>query len=208
MDVERTQVEVLAGFATSTKRTNDKQLANLAEENFGETDENRSEMILQFRDKLKSTHPELLEDMPGTADDFLLKFLRAGAFDVEKSVHVMKNYIDMITSGPKYFAPAFDKDPDAVAARFQSRNFIILPSRDKFRRRVYIWRPGMWDPDKISLGEYYSCGYLLFEMISVEEESQIAGLTIVCDATNFGLKQLRNISISDLKFFAMFVQVS
>merc|ERR1719495_333894 len=118
----------------------------------------------------------------------------------------MKNYVDMITSGPQYFAPAFNDTQEIIAARFQTQNFTILPSRDKFRRRVYIWRPGMWNPEDICLGEYYSCGYLLFEMISVEEESQIAGLTVICDATDFGFKQLRNISISDVKFFAMFVQ--
>ena len=206
--MEQTQAEALVEFSTSTVRTNDKDFAKLAKENFGETDENRGEKIQAFREKLTSSFPELLKGIPGIEDDFLLKFLRAGAFDVDRSVHLMKNYVDMIKSGPQYFAPAFDDDHETIFARFQSQNFIILPSRDKFRRRVFIWRPGMWDPEKITLGDYYSCGYMLFEMISVEEQSQIAGLTIICDATDFGFKQLRNISISDHKFFAMFVQAS
>ena len=44
-------------------------------------------------------------------------------------------------------------------------------------------------------------------MVSIEEESQIAGLTVVIDSTDFGFQQLRNIAISDMKYLAMFVQV-
>ena len=45
--------------------------------------------------------PELLVDIPGPEDRFLLKFLRAGNFDVIASVQVLKNYISMITTGPQ-----------------------------------------------------------------------------------------------------------
>ena len=52
---------------------------SLANEYFGETDENRQEAIHQFREKLESEDPHLLKSLPGTVEDhFLLKVLRAG----------------------------------------------------------------------------------------------------------------------------------
>ena len=80
-------------------------------------------------------------------------------------------------------------------------------SRDKYHRRVFLWRPGTWDPNVISLGDFYSCGFALMEIISLEEESQIAGVSVVCDSVDFGFKQLKNTSVGDLKFLSMFAQV-
>ena len=201
------EVELHAEFSLTTKRLKHNDYSELALKHFGETEDNRDGYIKTFHDKLVHCAPELLKEIPGNRDDFLLKFLRAANFDVDQACHVMKNYVNMITSGPQYFTPAFEEEMETIKAGFRTLNFSILPSRDKFKRRVYIWRPGMWNPNQMSLGEFYSCGYAMWEMISVEEESQIAGLTVVCDSTDFGFQQLRNISIADIKYLAMFVQV-
>ena len=51
----------------------------LRKEYFGEKEENRSEVIKQFREKLEKEEPLLLKSLPGpVADDFLIKVLRAG----------------------------------------------------------------------------------------------------------------------------------
>ena len=201
------EVELHAEFSLTTKRLKHDDYSELALKHFGETEDNRDGYIKTFHDQLVQCAPELLKEIPGNRDDFLLKFLRAANFDVDQACHVMKNYVKMITSGPQYFTPAFEEGMETIKAGFRTLNFSILPSRDKLKRRVYIWRPGMWNPNQMSLGEFYSCGYAMWEMISVEEESQIAGLTVVCDATDFGFQQLRNISIADIKYLAMFVQV-
>ena len=59
----------------------------------------------------------------------------------------------------------------------------------------------------ISLGDFYSCGFALMEIIALEEETQIAGVSVVCDSVNFGFKQLKNTGVGDLKFLSMFAQV-
>ena len=61
--------------------------------------------------------------------------------------------------------------------------------------------------DKVSMQTMFACGYALLEMVSVEEKTQIAGVTCVCDASNFGFKHMRNISIEDMKYLALFGQV-
>ena len=61
--------------------------------------------------------------------------------------------------------------------------------------------------DKVSMQTMFACGYALLEMVSVEEKTQIAGVTCVCDASNFGFKHMRNISLEDMKYLALFGQV-
>ena len=180
----------------------------LALKHFGETEENRRTKIEEFRQLLLGEGPELLSNIPGQEDSFLLKFLRAGNFEIHTAVQVLKNYIFMIKSGPQYFSPAFQKGLSTVLKGMNAKDFSILPIRDSMKRRMILWKPGSWDPNATSLGDFYSCGYILMELIAMEEESQIGGAAIICDATNFGLKQLRNIAINDIKYLSMFWQVS
>jgi len=83
----------------------------LADEHFGETEDNRIGKILEFRTLLQNDSPELLVDIPGPEDKFLLKFLRAGNFDVIASVQVLKNYISLITTGPQVSLPYISTYP-------------------------------------------------------------------------------------------------
>ena len=51
--------------------------------------------------------PRLVSNLPANEDEFLLKFLRAGGYDVDGGVTVLQNYTDMIKTAPKYFGAAF-----------------------------------------------------------------------------------------------------
>ena len=73
---------------------------------------------------------------------------------------------------------------------------------------MYIWRPGQWNPDKINIYDCYCAGYMLCEAAAKEPMSQICGVTVICDATDFGFKQLRQFGIDDIKAFSSFMQVS
>ena len=46
------------------------------------------------------------------------------------------------------------------------------------------------------------------EMISDEVKSQIAGVTLVADASGYGFKQVRNFGLSDAKVMAAFLTYS
>ena len=184
-----------------------KQFQDLALEYFGETEDNRNERIEDFQQLLQRKGPELLTDIPGNKEGFLLKFLRAGNFDTDKAYQVLKDYIQMITTGPQYFSPAFEKGLKEVNRGLTQNAFQILINRDKYLRRIVMWKPGLWNPLETTLGDFYSCGYTLMEIVALEEETQISGAVIICDATDFGLNQLRNIAIEDIKFLAMFLQV-
>ena len=83
----------------------------------------------------------------------------------------------------------------------------ILRYRDKFGRRVSVTRPGMWNPDKIKFPDLFCAVFQLYEMISQEEKTQIAGCTTIIDAKNFGFKQLRNMAFEDIRVVVNFIQV-
>ena len=55
--------------------------------------------------------------------------------------------------------------------------------------------------------DLYAVGYMLSELIALEPETQVAGVTIIADATGFGWKQFRNFGVEDARNMANFVQV-
>ena len=175
----------------------------IAEVYFKETEENRSERLEEFKQSLRSQHPEWLKNLP--TDDFLLKILRAGGFTVDGAIGVLTRYVKMMNEAPKYFSNAFNA-LGTVKKVYQHQLHLMLSSRDKNGRRVYIWRPGFWDPDVMSFSDVFCCGYMLCEMVSREEKTQMTGVTCVMDGSNFGFKQFRQVSFEDL-YSAQFIQV-
>ena len=65
----------------------------LALKYFGETDLNKAQKLIDFEKYLADQWPELLENLPQNREDFLLKFLRGGNFDIEKSGQVRKIFL-------------------------------------------------------------------------------------------------------------------
>ena len=101
----------------------------------------------------------------------------------------------------------------------------MLKHRDQYGRRVYIYRPGKWNPDKVHFNEIFCGGYALSELVAMETKytkffdyfesfhslnsrTQIAGVTTIADADGFGLKQLRNFTLEHARSAASFVQDS
>ena len=137
---------------------------------------------------------------------FLLKFLRAGNHDIDYATQILLNYIRQFNIGPKYTKNVLNMD--VIRRVYEDKIGTLLPHRDKYGRRVYFYRPGKWDPDTVCLDDCYCAGYMLCEAAAREPMSQVCGVTVICDAANFGFKQLRQFSIEDIKAFSTFMQVS
>ena len=76
---------------------------------------------------------------------------------------------------------------------------VLYIFRDKNGRRVYIFRPGNWEPSKISFGMLYSVAYSMMELMSLEPKTQVAGVTMIMDANGYGYKHFSSLSMSDMK---------
>ena len=58
---------------------------------------------------------------------------------------------------------------------------------------------GLWDPDKVAIEDYFASAYVLIEMVARETKSQIAGVTVVADISEFGFKHLRYLISNKMK---------
>ena len=137
---------------------------------------------------------------------FLLKFLRAGNNNKEYAAKILFNYIRLMRDHPKYYATKVR--PELAQNVFDEKIHTVLPERDRFKRRVFIWRPGKWNPDTISFTDCYCAMYMLCEMMAIEPLTQIHGCTVVCDGSGIGLKQLKSMCLEDIRNSANFVQVN
>ena len=94
----------------------------LAEDLYGENDDNRASKTNELKERLGSTSPELLRHLPGNDDDaFLLKLLRSGGFDVDEAARMLRCYVKLLTTGPKYFQHAFSKNLAVVKESFRQQ---------------------------------------------------------------------------------------
>ena len=135
----------------------------------------------------------------------MLKFLRAAGHDIQYATQILVNYIHQFKSGPQYSKNVTNME--IIGKVYEDQIGALLPHRDKYGRRVYFYRPGKWNPDTVCLEDVFCAGYMLCEAAAREPMSQVCGCTVICDAANFGFKQLRQFSIEDIKAFASFMQV-
>ena len=58
------------------------------------------------------------------------------------------------------------------------------------------FRLGQWNPTVTSSQELFTAAFTLFELIAMEEKTQIAGITIVLDVSGFGFQHLKSVEMS------------
>jgi hypothetical protein len=133
------------------------------------------------------------------------KLLRAGGLSVPASIAVLRSFLQMLNSAPEYFEHVlqFSKS-DAL---LKSNCIIIAPTlRDTHGRRIFFLRPGQWNPDRNSFHEVFGCVYKILSVVSLEPNSQISGCTVIVDATGFGYRHFKSVSLDNIRILALFLQ--
>ena len=144
----------------------------------------------------------MISEAPGS---FLLKFLRAANNNIENATKVLINYTLLIRDNEKYYRSILK--PDAIQKVYKEKIHTVLPQRDRYRRRVFIWRPGKWNPNSANFTDLQAAMYMCCEMMAQEAVTQVTGCTVVCDGSNMGFKQLKSLKIDDIRISANFMQV-
>ncbi|KAG8234478.1 hypothetical protein J437_LFUL014346, partial [Ladona fulva] len=117
----------------STRLDFDEAPAQLAHECIGETPEERAAALELLRHTINSR----MELPDRTEDDFLIKFLRARGFCVEKAYRLMVRYYKFKEEHPKFHKGVyplrltFIGDDDVIS---------VFPYRDQTGRRTIIYR--------------------------------------------------------------------
>ncbi|XP_023347327.1 alpha-tocopherol transfer protein [Eurytemora carolleeae] len=161
-------------------------------------------LILQLRELGEKENPNL--KLP-TENGFYLKFLRGGLMDPETSMEIIRNYYKLKMNNPQYFKSCSSIE-ELAKSTYPSQIQAMLPFRDGHGRRIYVFRPGKWNPDKIPFNDIFCASYMLCEMIAREERTQIAGITAIVDAQGFGFKQMRAIGLENGKNMASFFNIA
>merc|ERR1712218_376201 len=64
---------------------------------------------------------------------------------------------------------------------------------------------GQWVPSNVTSLQLFTAAFTLFELIALEERTQVAGITLVADIAGFGFKHLKNLGINELKCLSQFL---
>lgn len=178
------------------------ELKEIAYRELGETPEIKQEALEQLR-KLLSGDPLL--QCP-TDDAFLIKFLRARKFDVEKAFKNIRKYFEARKKQPDMFA---DLHPASIAFDTVCRKHQLVTlshGRDPNGIPVAMARPGGWNADICSLSEYLKVCAVHLDYLLLNEEVQIKGMVVVWDMKGLGLYHLTQFTPSVLRRLFSLVQ--
>lgn len=155
-----------------------------------ETDESRTQGLATLK-RLITENPDIKTVQ---TDEFLLRFLRARKFDVEKAFKLLKSYMLAKKRDPDRFqlSTAFE-DVEHLGQGWQS----VLRGRTKKGQAIFVSRPGQYNliSEKTKRGsrpaltveEAFRTNIIALEWSLLDEMTQLAGLVTIIDMEGFSL---------------------
>lgn len=148
----------------------------------------REELVPDILEKFRVLIREVDDFQCPLEDAFLLRFLRARKFNLEKALKQLKRYYEMRQSHDELFQ---NLHPKALQSALEHKLQIVLGRRDSQGRHIFIFRAGEWNPDKISLDDVFRCNYLVLEEMTSAIETQVHGVIAIVDFSGFSFYQAR-----------------
>ncbi|XP_002735744.1 alpha-tocopherol transfer protein-like [Saccoglossus kowalevskii] len=121
---------------------------------------------------------------------FILAFLRARKFDVEKAFKLLEKWCSMRVDLDAVFE---NYRPSSIKEMIEAGSMVSLPTRDNEGRTINIHRPGKWDPKKFTIWEYLRYGLLTGDYLMWNEETQINGVVEIIDMEGFNINHMAQI---------------
>lgn len=151
------------------------ELKEFARRNLGESPDTRQSLVQELRDMIY----ERGEVVPHRTDDaFLIRFLRARRFDVEKAHRLMTNYYRFKENNPE-----IHEDVHPMNMRYIGDDDVlsVLPYREQTGRRIMIYKIGNWNPSNYSVEELFKATVVVLELAVLEQRAQIIGGICIFD---------------------------
>ncbi|CAM1322453.1 TTPAL (predicted) [Pycnogonum litorale] len=174
--------------------------------------EKKAELELQEKTEWRERDVQALRDMVISGDirlnacvdgKFLLRFLRARKFDYDKAYDLLIKYYSSRINNPDLFK---DFIPSSVKHVFAENFQGFLPDRDLHGRLVFLYRAGMWDPEKCTVDDIFRANIISMEMAIEDDATQINGIVTVLDLQGLRLNQLRHFTPSYMKKVISMIQ--
>lgn len=145
-----------------------------------EVPERRAETLRDFRRRLEDFEGDPVRNGAGLVfsrkdDRFLLRFLRARKFVVERAVTLCVNYHKY---QHKHADLLQDFHPKALEQVLRAGIFGVLDSPLNDGSKALFIYPSRWDPDSIAPNDCFKLFLLILEKLLEDEETQVHGISI------------------------------
>ncbi|XP_002735756.1 alpha-tocopherol transfer protein-like [Saccoglossus kowalevskii] len=124
-------------------------------------------------------------------DSFLIRFLRVRKFDVRRAFKTLVHYYEVRSQYKDIFS---DFTPSTVLEILEDQVHLLLPSRDKDGRRIFIVKPGRWDPSRYTITACFKATLLLIEMLTEDEETQVNGVVLIADYSGMTMNHVKHMN--------------
>ncbi|XP_057651392.1 alpha-tocopherol transfer protein-like [Diorhabda carinulata] len=157
------------------------ELLEWAEENINENRDKKDLLISELKDMIY----EKGECTPSRTDDeFLLRFLRARHFILNKAHRLYANYHNFIEDVPEYFTNVNLH----TLSKIKKTNIFNCPlNRDQHGRRMLIFKIGEWVPSEFSPEQIMQFVIFIIQIGIMEPQTQIKGVVVIFDLSGLSL---------------------
>ena len=170
----------------------------------------RLESIAQLRERVEQWRPsgteeglDLLEQ--GRKDDrFLLRFLRAKKFDVERSLQLYVNYHKF---RKKHSHLIVGVTPQSMEHVLKTPIARIMPARKKDGSLVMCVFPGLWDWNKVPFIDVFKGMLLVMDHLIEDEEVQVHGVSLFVDMENTSFMSVLKLTQSEAFYKGLMIEI-
>lgn len=159
----------------------------------------RSEVIQELRERINAWKPSKGEEksliLSDGEDSFLLMFLRARKFDVDKALLLYVNYHSF---RQKHAGMLEGLNLKSVEHVLNSGILCILDSRFEDGSKAICVYPGKWDSASIPFVDNFRATLLLLDKLITDEETQVHGFSVIYDFTNASFMSMLKVAQSEL----------
>ena len=175
-------------------RTLEKAKAELHED-----PETREDVIQELRGLVVQWKPVTVEEKAlvfrNTNSAFLLMFLRARKFDVDKALLL---YISYHVFRHRHAQLLKDLTQESVEHVFQSNVFKVLDMRAEDGSKVLCVYPRNWNASMHPFLENFRATFLVLDKLIQDEETQVHGFSILYDFTDSSIMSMLHVAQSEL----------
>ncbi|KPI93911.1 Alpha-tocopherol transfer protein-like [Papilio xuthus] len=154
------------------------ELAEKARNELNETDDNKMADSLQHLKEWLAKQPHL---KARTDDQWLAAFLRGCKFSLERTKQKLDLFYTLKTTAPE-LTPLSYKDPKFFEILDLGVTLLLPKSSNSAEPRILLMRPGLYDPNKYSLGDLMSVNGVIQNILLMDDDNfVVAGGVSIAD---------------------------
>ncbi|XP_071940966.1 retinaldehyde-binding protein 1-like [Antedon mediterranea] len=136
---------------------------------------------------------------------FLVRFLRARKWNVDRAYALLKGYASFRLKYPELFEDLTD---ETIKGTLEAGYPSVLPHRDRYGRVVLAFKIEHWDPVLTPFDEILRGFVYILENLLKSQETQVNGLVLFENFYNYSLTQALSIKPHQLKKMVEMLQCS